>query len=396
MRPAPRARRLPLAAAALVALLGLAPVLAGCTPGEGTSPFVSAEGRVFVADGEPLTVVGYNVYDAAATDSFSCRPASRLDDAGVESTFARLAEQGVTAVRFWAYQTYTVAGRDWSGMDRVIAAAKANGVHVLPVLEDGPGDCSTGEAGVSLDRVDGDTWYTEGYKRPLGRATMSFRDYAPLVAEHYRDEPTILGWTLVNEAETSQRDAEGRSVLVGFAEDMAARVRAVDPNHLVTLGTQANGAPGASGPDFRDVYSLPGMGFAEVHDWPRDGRDPTQAMPGAVPDGTRAGALPAPGSERCRSLAAPVACSFAVAADLGTPLLVGEVGITATDDEQRERRAEVFAGKMAAAYADGAAGYLLWHWSSAQTDGYDVVPGTDDPVVGVVGRVAAQQAERAG
>ena len=387
-------RRLLLAAASLAVLLGLAPVLAGCSP-EATDPFVTADGRGFVADGKPLTVVGYNVYDAAATDSFSCRPASRLDDAGVEAAFARLAGEGVTAVRFWAYQTYTVAGRDWSGVDRVIAAAKANGMRVLPVLEDGPGDCSTGEAGVSLDRVDDDTWYTSGYKRPLGSATMSFRDYAPLVAEHYRDEPTILGWTLVNEAETSQRDAQGRSVLVGFAKDVAARVRAVDPNHLVTLGTQANGAPGGSGPDFRDVYSLADMGFAEVHDWPRDGRDPTQAMPGAVPDGTRAGALPAPGSKRCRSLAAPVACSFAIAADLGTPLLVGEVGITATDAAQRRQRADVIAGKMAAAYADGAAGYLLWHWSSAQTDGYDVVPGTDDPVVGVVARVAAQQAERA-
>ena len=226
-------------------------------------------------------MVGYNVYDAAATDSFSCRPASRLDDAGVEATFSTLADRGVTAVRFWAYQTYTVAGRDWSGVDRVVAAAKAHGMHVLPVLEDGPGDCSTGQAGVSLDRVDGDTWYTKGYRRPLGSATMSFRDYAPMVARHYRDEPTILGWTLVNEAETSQRDAAGRSVLVGFAKDMAARVRAADPNHLVTLGTQANGAPGTSGPDFRDVYSLPGMGFA---------RGPRLAARGARPH---------PGDARC-------------------------------------------------------------------------------------------------
>ena len=385
-----------LAAAALVALLGLAPALAGCSSAAAPDPFVTADGRGFVAGGEPLTVVGYNVYDAAATDSFSCRPASRLDDAGVEATFAELADQGVTAVRFWAYQTYTVAGRDWSGVDRVVAAAEAHGMHVLPVLEDGPGDCSTGQAGVSLDRVDGDTWYTKGYRRPLGSATMSFRDYAPMVAAHYRDEPTILGWTLVNEAETSQRDAAGRSVLVGFAQDMAARVRAADPNHLVTLGTQANGAPGTSGPDFRDVYSLPDLGFAEVHDWPREGRDPTQAMPGAVPDGTRAGALPEPGSPQCRSLAAPVACSFALARRLGKPLVVGEVGITATDAEQRRQRAEVLAGKMRAAFADGAAGYLLWHWSSAQTDGYDVVPGTDDPVVAVVERVAREQAARAG
>ena len=113
---------------------------------------------------------------------------------------------GATVLRFWAYQTYTDGGGDFSGVDRVIRIAKAAGMRVLPVLEDGPGDCTTSMQVVPKEQC------------------------------------------LVNEAQTTARDAQGRSALVDFAADTAAVVRAVDPNHLVTPGTQANGAPGRAAP----------------------------------------------------------------------------------------------------------------------------------------------------
>ena len=367
---------------------GPAGVVAG---GEGrASPFVTVDGRRFAVDGRPLAVVGVNLYDAAATDRYSCRPASAMDPERLAAAFDALAAHGVTTVRFWVMQPFTDAGRDWSGVDRVVALAKERGMYLLPTLEDGPGNCSTGPRTVPLWATDDDTWYGSGYRRPLGGATMSFRDYAPMVAAHYRDEPTILAWMLVNEAETSQRDAAGRSVLVGFATDMAARVRAVDPNHLVTLGTQANGALGTSGPDFRDVYSVPGLDFAEAHDWPREGRDPDLAMPGAGPDGS----LPASDSPECLSDRASLACTFSIASEIGKPLLIGEVGITATDPGdagQVAARAGVFADKMSTAFADGAAGYLVWHYSSVPTDGYDLVAGTDDPLLDVIARQSRAQ-----
>ena len=369
------------------ALGGLGGVAGG--GGSGTSsPFVTVDGRRFAAGGHPLAVVGVNLYDAAATERYSCRPASRMDPGQLAAAFDVLKAHGATTVRFWAMQPFTDAGRDWSGVDRVVALAKERGMHLVPTLEDGPGNCSTGPRTIPLWATDDDTWYGSGYRRPLGSARMSFRDYAPMVARHYRDEPTILAWMLVNEAETSQRDAAGRSVLVDFAADVAARVRAADPNHLVTLGTQANGALGTSGPDFRDVYSVPGLDFAEAHDWPREGRDPDLAMPGAGPDGS----LPASDSPECLSSHASLACTFSIASEIGKPLMVGEVGITATDPAQVAARAGVFADKMSTAFADGAAGYLVWHYSSAPTDGYDVV-GTDDPLLDVIARQShAQQA----
>ncbi|WP_244308993.1 cellulase family glycosylhydrolase [Kineococcus rubinsiae] len=368
---------------AVVAALLTATTLVACSADEADG-FVTREGRQLVVDGSPFRFVGVNLYDAAASDRYSCRPASRIPADDLEEQFRWLREDaGVTVVRFWAYQTYTDSGRDFSAVDRVVEAARRAGVRLLPVLEDGPGDCSTGEPGTSLAQADGGRYYSEGYRRPYGDARSSLRDYARAIATHYRDEPTILGWMLVNEAETSERDSRGRSVLVSFAGDLSAVVHAADPNHLVTLGTQGNGAPGGSGADFREVYNQQGLDFVEVHDWARYGSD-TEALPGA--DGTT---LPDPGSAECTSTSAPVACSFAIAREIGKPLVVGEAGITATDAAGRQRRADLLQAKVSAALTAGAAGYLLWHYSSTGTDGYDLVRSTGDPAFGVLHRAAA-------
>ena len=348
------------------------------------------DGRQFTVDGKPFRFVGFNLYDAAASDRYSCRPASRIPPEDLEDHFRWLHDEaGVTVVRFWAYQTYTDGGRDYSAIDRVVAAARATGIRLIPVLEDGPGDCSTGEPGVPLAEADGGNWFGQGYREPYGSARISYRDYVRAITEHYRDEPVVMAWMLVNEAETSARDEQGRSVLVSFAGDVAGLVHSVDRNHLVTLGTQGNGAPGASGPDFLAVYNQTDLDFVEVHDWARHGAgsdSDTDALPGAGPDGS----LPAVDSSTCTSSTAPVACSFAIAAQIGKPLVVGEVGITATDAASRGRRAELVRAKAQAAFDAGASGYLVWHYGTGPTDGYDVVRSQGDLLFDVMRRLGSE------
>ena len=344
-------------------------------PGSAES-FVTTSGTSFTVDGQPFPFVGVNIYDAAATEQYSCNPGTQLSDEELASTLRRLHDEyGATVLRFWAYQTYTQGGTDYRGVDRVITAAKAAGMRVLPVLEDGPGDCTTSSDGQSKDKYAGDTWYSQGYKEPYGNATTAFRNYVGMITQHYRDEPTILGWSLVNEADTSTLDSSGQSVLVPFAQDMAGVVQAADPNHLLTVGTQSNGAPGASGPDFTAVYSVQGIDFAEVHDWGYWGAD-DQPMPGGS-----GSTPPDPSSAECETRSAPIGCSFALAPALGKPLLIGEAGIQATDEEGRERRADQLTAKMQAAFGAGAAGYLLWQVNTQNTDGYGILLADQDPVL---------------
>ncbi len=369
-----------LTAALLAALLPLG-LTAGC--GGTAGDVVTRSGASFEVAGEPFRFVGFNLYDAAASDLYSCSPSTRLSQNDLVDLLREAHDRaGATVLRFWAYQTYTDGGRDWTGVDRVVAAARKVGMRVVPVLEDGPGNCSTGQEGVSKASYPDDRWFTDGYRRPYGSARLSYRDYVRVVAERYRDEPAVLGWMMMNEAETQRRDADGRPVLADFARDVSAVIKAADPNHLVTLGTQSNGAPGASGQDFATVYSEPGLDFAEVHDWARYGAD-DEAVPGSD-----SGRLPDAGSPACTDPAAKIACSFAFAPGLGKPLVVGEVGITATDAASRRRRADLIGAKARAAFSAGADGYLVWHLNSGPTDGYDVEPALDDPLLATLRSVA--------
>lgn len=367
-----------------VLVLMLVTLLTACAA---PSTFVQRSGAKLAVDGKPFRFVGFNLYDAAASDIYSCSPSTRLDDAGLARALAYIHDQaGATVVRFWAYQTYTAGGTDFSGIDRLVAAANKEGLRLLPVLEDGPGDCSTGQPGVSLAQEDGGHWYSHGYRKPLGSARLSFQSYAGVMAKHYRNNSTIMGWTMVNEAETTARDSSGRTVLARFAKDVAHVIHRADPHHLVTLGTQGNGAPGGSGQDFAAIYRQSGLDFTEVHDYDRYGSD-TEAMPGAAH-----GKLPSPDSGTCRRRDAKIACSFAIAKKLGKPIIVGEAGIAATDEAARTRRAGLFGAKMTAAFSAGASGYLVWHLDTAPTDTLDVIPSQNDPLFATMLKVAQQKA----
>jgi mannan endo-1,4-beta-mannosidase len=345
--------------------------------------FVSVKGRSFELDGQAFRFVGANIYDAAATSRYSCRAGTAMSSDRLLATMRTLHDDaGATVLRFWAYQTYTQAGTDWTGVDQVLAAAKAVGMKVIPVLEDGPGDCTDTATPKPKSQYQGDTWFSQGYKVPYGDAALSYRDYVKKIVAHYADDPTILGWSMMNEADTSARTSDGEPVLVDFAKDIAGVIRSVDTRHLITVGTQSNGAPGASGPDFSAVYSLPQISFAEVHDWGYWGSD-TEPMPGG--DGSTPPDVDAP---QCSSLNAPIACSFARAPGLGKPLVVGESGMKGVTRAERALRASRMRAKMDAAFAAGASGYLIWSVTTADTDGYDVRTTTHDPLIGQLAAVA--------
>lgn len=358
------------------------------TPISGTAfagDFVTVHGRSLELDGQPFRFVGANIYDAAASPRYSCRSNTQMSDAQLLKTLRYLHDRaGVTVLRFWAYQTYTQGATYWGGVDHVLAAARSVGMKVIPALEDGPGGCTNSPTAVPKADYQGDTWYSAGYKVPYGSASLSYRDYVARVTAHYANDPTILGWSMMNEADTSARTAKDLPVLVDFATDIASVIRGVDPRHLITVGTQSNGAPGASGPDFTAVYGLPGISFAEVHDWGYWGSD-TEPIPGGI------GATPpAAGSVECARRSAPIGCSFARAVSLDKPLVVGESGMLGTTAHERTLRASRMRAKMDAAFHAGASGYLIWSVTTAETDGYDLRINTRDPLIGQLLQVADQ------
>ena len=126
-----------------------------------------------------------------------------------------------------------------------------------------------------------------GHPRPLRpesrtdpSGTVSYRDWVAEVVNRYKDDPTILAWQLVNEAEVKPGRDTGCStnaagILKSFAADVSGLVKSIDPNHLVSLGTMGGGQCGAQGSEYEDVHSVPTIDLCEYHDY-----QPNAAMPG--------------------------------------------------------------------------------------------------------------------
>lgn len=336
----------------------LQPNPTGCTSNDpacvvgvcrGGDPFVRRSGEALFLHGAPFEFVGVVSWWLAWQDN-GCRLTSYpTQQVALDASFDQLATMHTTVMRFWAFQGYAgKSGTDYSHFDRIVTRARAAGVRLLPVLENMRSDCTSG----SRD----DAWFSTGYKSPYGSYALSYRDYVAGLVDHFRNEPTIIGWELMHEASSGQFAA-----LDGFASDMATLVRATDPNHLIALGANdgSSSATSTSG-DSSNFYKLNNhteIDLIDVHDFDM----PDEVVPSHV--------------ERAR----------VIARSLVKPIFQGAVGVkpTETSATALAARAEQIRLKLQAAQNNGFSGFLVYDflpgWSSAF---YDFDARAGEPLVG--------------
>jgi endoglucanase len=253
-----QATALALAAAVMTGALG--------TPGAAAdADFIRADGpRLVDANGERFTVKGINLGNWLVPEGYMFKFMRARAPAEIEGVIRELigAEE---ASRFWAafreeyiaaddirfikgagFNTVRVplhwrlfvepaeAGGDdrfdgpgWYLLDRLVAWCREAGLRVIIDLHAAPG----GQTGVNHDDGTGFplTFYVPRYRRltvALWRA----------LAAHYRDEPAVLGYDLLNEPISPYSDENYLNPrLEPLYRDIVAAIRAVDTNHLVLL-----------------------------------------------------------------------------------------------------------------------------------------------------------------
>jgi endo-1,4-beta-mannosidase len=262
-------------------------------------------------------------------------------------------QAGVSVLRFWAYQSYTNGGTDFSRFDQLIASAKKANVKLLPVLDDQWFYCSHGPSKPQ-------SWFESGYRSPYGTNALSYRDYVQRVVARYKGEPTIFAWSLMNEPDPIALDwnakewadrTQAKIVFRAWVADMAALVKSIDPNHLLTIGTLAEWWQDYI--DFVGNHSLPTIDFATAHDYGKD----DEAMPSRIAD-RMAEAM----------------------TQVGKPIVIGEAGMLAGPGTNRTlaQRATLLEAKLAAFFKAGGAGFLVWNFNKGG-ENYRVQPG--DPLL---------------
>ncbi|MDR1144667.1 MAG: glycoside hydrolase family 5 protein [Verrucomicrobiales bacterium] len=223
------------------------------------SKFVRAEGRNLVAaDGRPLHLRGIGLGNWLLVEGYMFRfdgaPQSPreietllLELAGPDGAaefweqyrahyitaedIGFLRQIGLNSVRVPLHYKFfeTADGEGFRWLDRLVGWCREAGLYVIPDLHAAPG----GQTGTNID---------DGYGHPwLFASASSQRRLAEVwarIAAHYRDEPAILGYELLNEPIPPGAGLEElyNDKLEPLYRRVTAAIRTVDQNHLIIYG----------------------------------------------------------------------------------------------------------------------------------------------------------------
>ena len=147
----------------------------------------------------------------------------------------------------------------------------------------------------------------------------------------YKDEPTIFMWELMNEPRCSDASA-----LYRWIDEMAGYIKSIDPNHLVSTGSE-----GTIASDFIETHKSKNIDVASFHLYPDWwGFSEQQAIEYIEKHGDIANNI------------------------LNKPVFLGEFGL-----KDRQRRMPVFEKWYSTAYEHNVNGMLFWILAGKQNDG---------------------------
>jgi len=215
----------------------------------------------------------------------------------MNKAFADIAAMGSTTVRTWGFYETTSASnwmyyQSWSGstptvnlgatglqnFDKVVAAAKANGIRLIVALTNNWSDYGGMDVYVKqiLNSDNHDLFYTNA------NVKTAFKNYIKTFVGRYANEPTIMAWELANEPRC--RGSTGTTsgscttaTITAWAKEISAYIKSIDANHLVALGDEGfynfPGHPiyvyqGTEGIDFDVNLAISTLDFGTAHAYP--------------------------------------------------------------------------------------------------------------------------------
>lgn len=359
--------------------------------------FVQVRGHRFVIDGKPFRFVGANIAVMYRDE----------DRAAMPQTLKRAADLGIKVVRVWAYgeggpkdigpladfadwprhHPFRWGPDDWNEeafvhLDRVIAEAQKNNILVQLCLTNwwrdtggitqylrwaGINDAADDSFRFGINPEKAMAFYTNEttrrlYKQHIEKIVTRRNTVTGVL---YKDDPTIFGWELMNEAQAlTGRWHERRA----WISEMTDYLRSLDPHHVIAPGTWGY-RTAAERREWLLDHSLPNVDYCDVHNYPRDDTDSFVTSPQALKqflDNRSAAAL-----------------------SLKKPLVLGEFGMH-PDGHNGASQAEWFRAFLEGNVESGSAGAMFWILTPDPHRGYGVnyTTSRDEKVLEEISRAA--------
>lgn len=84
----------------------------------------------------------------------------------------------------------------------------------------------------------------------------------------YKDDPAIFSWQIGNEPRCFRYDQEGQDAFVDFMWTTASLIKSIDPNHLVSSGSEGEWGCENNMDLYERIHSCPDIDYLNIHIWP--------------------------------------------------------------------------------------------------------------------------------
>jgi mannan endo-1,4-beta-mannosidase len=380
-------------------MLSGAALLAGCTTGFGGSGrdrFVRVDGTRFRIGGETYRYAGANIWYAAYLGADAPygnrdrlrRELDRMAALGIDN-LRILGSSELSPLKGAITPAFRTQGSDYNqtlltGLDFALAEMGKRGMRGVIYLTnfwEWSGGMMTYLSWVNGGRYvnmndPAHPWpefpdmNAEFYRS--GEAIRLYHDYVRAVVgrtnsitgTRYREDPAIMSWQLANEPRPGGSDRVGTPNLPNFyewIENTAQLIKSIDPNHLVSTGSEGLKGCLESEVCVLQSHRQPGVDYLTAHIWPQNW--------GWVDPKNLAGTW----DEGAAKVSDYIAQHIALATRLGKPLVIEEFGFprdagsfdpsASTEYKDRFYRL-IYDAVLADAGAGGpSAGTNFWAWS---------------------------------
>ena len=89
-----------------------------------------------------------------------------------------------------------------------------------------------------------------------------------ITGKPYKDDPTIFSWQICNEPRCFSNDPVIRQNFVDWLWDTAALIKTLDPNHMVSTGSEGSFGCEQEMSLYKKIHSCPDIDYMTIHIWP--------------------------------------------------------------------------------------------------------------------------------
>ena len=172
---------------------------------------------------------------------------------GLDYLLAELAKRDMKAVLYlnnsWEWSGGYGMYLEWAGAGKAIIPAEAG----YPAFMESVSRFVTDDKAKEL--------FYNHLKYVVGRTNT-------VTGKAYRDDPAIFSWQIGNEPRCFRTDSIGQSAFVDFMWESAAIIKSIDPNHMVSSGSEGSWGCENDMDLYEKIHSCPDIDYLNIHIWP--------------------------------------------------------------------------------------------------------------------------------